>query len=303
MQQLISKRVLTVSVLEYFLRTIVLRYLVAKNAEFSAKRSRKMAVYANDYIGADIFINGVYEKEEIKDLLDICLLIGIDMGQSAAIDVGANIGNHTLAFAAHFSRVDAFEPHPDTYKLLSFNTSRITNVYTHPVGVGAEQAKQTMSECEANYGCSSAVIMYDDAQTYEIEIMKLDDYLPDVQNLKLIKIDVEGMEYAVLKGAEQLIIKHQPVIAFEQLTDDFIDQTHETPATRFLLTQGYEFLWMEQQQNYTRCARYLELLRTIVSGRNKRTRKMMTGDELPRRFHPLIVALPQELMKKLKQSI
>ena len=49
----------------------------------------------------------------------------------------------------------------------------------------------------------------------EVETLMLDEFLPFIENLKLIKIDVESAEFDVLSGAEGLIHKHQPYIIIE----------------------------------------------------------------------------------------
>ncbi|GAB4204635.1 MAG: hypothetical protein Fur0023_12620 [Bacteroidia bacterium] len=54
-----------------------------------------------------------------------------------------------------------------------------------------------------------------DIHTIQVEVKKLDDIIPENVNIKFIKIDVEGAEMNVLKGAEKIIENHHPVIAFE----------------------------------------------------------------------------------------
>jgi len=55
----------------------------------------------------------------------------------------------------------------------------------------------------------------DDAQRATVEVRRLDDELPADYVPSLIKIDVEGVEPAVLAGAHQTIAKHRPVLAIE----------------------------------------------------------------------------------------
>ncbi|MBW6497723.1 MAG: FkbM family methyltransferase [Bacteroidales bacterium] len=49
----------------------------------------------------------------------------------------------------------------------------------------------------------------------EVEIMRLDDIIPETLAIHFIKIDVEGGEFDVLKGARRIIKNHKPVIVFE----------------------------------------------------------------------------------------
>ena len=138
------------------------------------------------------------------------------------LDVGANIGNHTLYIAALGINVVAFEANPlvadmlnDSIKLNGFE-SRIT---LHRVGIGAIHSKAKLITGSLNNlgGWRLRLLMDDEVIDKDkdiVEVLPLDD-INFKQRVKVIKIDVEHMEYDVLKGANQLIVRDKPLIYLE----------------------------------------------------------------------------------------
>jgi FkbM family methyltransferase len=97
--------------------------------------------YANkaetDFVYSEIFEERVYLRN------------GIELGDGAVVfDIGANIGLFTIFIQEHFknARVFAFEPSPEIYELLRFNTARYGDrVVCHPCGVAGETRQDTFT--------------------------------------------------------------------------------------------------------------------------------------------------------------
>lgn len=145
------------------------------------------------------------------------------------LDVGANIGNHTLYLAAVAGlKVVAFEPNPELCvpfrKAITLNDldDRVT---LHEVGVGATEGKANFSEIKPdNLGGQSLVL--DDSDVSEVSVINLDSL--DIEDkVRAIKIDVEGMELSVLKGAATLISRDKPYLFIEAQTESDFDALHE----------------------------------------------------------------------------
>lgn len=142
------------------------------------------------------------------------------------LDVGANIGNHTLYLAVVVGcQVVAFEPNPELYVPLRESIAlngldeRVTLV---PKGVGEKTAKGVFSErTPSNLGAQSLSIVGEsdavDANT--MEVVPLDTMTFD-QPVKAIKIDVEGMELEVLRGAHELVRRDRPALFVEAKEED-----------------------------------------------------------------------------------
>ena len=92
--------------------------------QYVKNTAHPMAVFAHDYIGASINQFGVFEGEELDILFDFLEPLHSSFRAGTALDIGANIGNHSIYFADHFRTILAFEPNPTAFALLSFNTTR-----------------------------------------------------------------------------------------------------------------------------------------------------------------------------------
>lgn len=299
MRRVLLRRSHLQSSLDFIQNLIASRYIARKNVEFAHARGQRLAVYANDWIGAKIYLEGVYEKQNIDDLFDILQRVGIDVSRSTAVDVGANIGNHTVVFASKFARVEAFEPNPHTFKLLSFNADHLPNVALHNCGLGDESAVLTMSEDEANYGKSSAVHRHTGGASIDIRVKRLDDYSDAFGDIKFIKIDVEGMEHRVLLGARRILKKDRPVVAFEQHQSEFVAGEEETPSIRCLREHGYEIIWSEVVgKDRPFIVRRLRNIYDLFFGKTVR-RVMVTDRIVPSASHSMLVAVPKERMESM----
>ena len=127
------------------------------------------------------------------------------------IDVGANIGNYSSYFLKNGARVHAFEPTPETFKLLKSKLKN-KNVVCYNVLVGNSIGK-TKFYFSGTSGENSAIPQKE--LTHEIELYqtKLDEY--NFVNVSLIKIDVQAMDFEVLLGAVKTLEKHKPSILIE----------------------------------------------------------------------------------------
>jgi FkbM family methyltransferase len=138
------------------------------------------------------------------------------------IDVGANIGSMSLLYAKlnPSALIYAFEPHPDLFKIAQHNLSLnpFKNIHLFNKGLGNKQGVLKLYEVnEHNPGMNRIVADELDAPFREIEIIQLDAFIMEQQitSVDLIKIDVEGFEYAVLEGAMQTLKKHTPTLILE----------------------------------------------------------------------------------------
>lgn len=133
---------------------------------------------------------------------------------SVVIDVGANFGYFTCLAASRIGltgrgQVWAFEPNPKLLPLLEDNCWRLNwsmaPVHVHPVAVGDHSGSVTLSVPKNGAANASLTSGDGDAENVEVEMVMLDDLVPPDLVVDLMKIDVEGHELAVLRGARRLI--------------------------------------------------------------------------------------------------
>jgi len=130
------------------------------------------------------------------------------------VDVGAHYGFYTL-YASRLVGADgmilAFEPHPDNYKglLTNLRLNYVENVKTFNVALG-EFDGQTKLYIRSHSGAHS--ILFRTKNYVNVRITKLDTVIEklDLKKVNLIKIDAEGAELNILKGARKVLEKFKP---------------------------------------------------------------------------------------------
>lgn len=128
-----------------------------------------------------------------------------------AIDVGAHVGFWTVDMAARFDHVFAFEPAADTYECLVKNTQGLANVTCFNAAVGPFDGICEITEDPLRKGNTGA--RYIVAGQGKSHMIALDDLI--FAGCDLLKIDVEGFEPGVLRGARALIQAYKPVVILE----------------------------------------------------------------------------------------
>ncbi|SVC82018.1 uncharacterized protein METZ01_LOCUS334872 [marine metagenome] len=145
------------------------------------KKYPNIAIFAFDRIGADISIVGIYEKAELEGLKD-CIFNKIDTQKSVCLDVGANIGNHTLYFAQFFNQVYSFEPHPEIFELLKFNVRKSKNVKVFQFGLSNKNDEMIIAtDQDTSYGSSSLrnkvnLKFEKSADIFNVQVKRFDDF-------------------------------------------------------------------------------------------------------------------------------
>lgn len=144
---------------------------------------------------------------------------------SVFLDIGANIGFHTLSAAAALGdqvTIHAFEPIPRLCNQItqSLHENKFTNVSVHNVGLGLTSEVRTLYLRSDNIGGSGTtpfaqLNLAPISSTITVPFTTLDEFGHNLKNLTLIKIDVEGHEFEVLKGGAGLLRKFHPTIIME----------------------------------------------------------------------------------------
>lgn len=169
----------------------------------------------DQYVGRALDLYGEFSESEV-DFFRAAIRPGMTV-----IDVGANIGCHSIAFG-HFvgsgGQVIAVEPQRRVYQILVGNValSNLSNIDVLHGALGAEEGILHVPamnyEAEGNFGGVS-LIESAHGSSEEVKVAALDSL--DLQSCHFIKIDVEGAETLVIKGARQTIRTHSPIIYAE----------------------------------------------------------------------------------------
>ena len=146
-----------------------------------------------------------------------------------AIDIGANIGLWSKDLSSYFDRLVCFEPNPYCEDYLKKNVNldkskinscalgeknEIKNLFIHPLNSGASSF---VNKTKIGFKKDSGVIYGEfpkETLQKKVEVKKLDDF--NYMNIDFIKIDVQGYELSVLKGAYSTLKFNNPILCIEE---------------------------------------------------------------------------------------
>lgn len=198
-------------------------------------------VNLNDqYIGQALARYGEYSEIELAFIRQVLGRRGV------IVEVGANAGSHTVPLAQAVRpdgrRVLAFEPQPAVFQNLCANLAlnAIDNVRAWPYACGVEEGGLYFEppdyESQGNFG-GVAMRLAPLPTSVRVPCVALDDVLIDEQ-VSFLKIDVEGFELGVLRGAAETIARCRPFIYLE---NDRVDASPRLIA--WLREAGYRMWW------------------------------------------------------------
>lgn len=169
------------------------------------------------------------------------------------VDVGGNIGNHTIYWALHASprRIHTFEPNIHTFEILKRNIelNDLDNVVElNNSGVGSKEGF-----------CNSVIVSVENSGSNQIKVDS-DGSIPVVtidslglEHLDFVKIDVEGMEYDVLLGGIETIKRFKPIILAEIFEENY------KKVNDLLISMGYkknDYKLLEWRHDYIYTSMY-----------------------------------------------
>jgi FkbM family methyltransferase len=166
------------------------------------------------------------------------------------IEVGANIGAHTIPLAKRAARVIAFEPQRLCFQLLCANVAlnQLDNVVAYPYACGAQDGLVPMPMYDPrqpfNFGGVPAGWSDDVPEKVQAEKVRMlaIDNLPRgsgrFAGAHFVKLDVEGWECEVLTGARELIKQYRPILYVE---NDRRERSQELVLT--LRSMDYDLYW------------------------------------------------------------
>jgi len=161
----------------------------------------------------------------------------------SVIDVGANVGNHTIFYAKYTwaKRIYPFEPNPKARNLLCRNIASngdfrasIETEQMH-LGIGSRTSRLELVRPDLNNLGATQLRPIQNESGEAVDCRRLDD-LQFEGHIAFIKIDVEGMEMDVLDGGDNIISKFRPIISIE------ISANHEAKFWEWVRSRRYQVI-------------------------------------------------------------
>jgi FkbM family methyltransferase len=190
---------------------------------------------SDEILGPALDLYGEFAESENRVMLSL-----VSAGDTV-VDVGASVGTVTLALANRVGPsglVLAFEPQRIIHQLLStaLTLNGLLNVRVCAMALGASTGFSRIPDLNPESPGNSGAVTLGAASGDLVPVVPLDSF--ELPTCRLVKIDVEGMDYQVLLGAESTVSRHLPHIYVE---------AKKGPATRnaiaWLLERGYRCHW------------------------------------------------------------
>ena len=248
----------------------------------------QLATYSFDYIGTTIAIDGVYEIRELDLIKEFLVEYHPNALKGICLDIGANIGNHSVYFSKLFDEVRSFEPNPYPFKLLRINTENYKNIHISNFGLSDQCCSATFFTSKSNIGGSS--LHNESSDEIQVQLEVLDELNFNKENISFIKMDVEGNELQVLDGGSNFFKERSPIVAFEQHSHEFFQG--ESLVINKLKSFGYtSFYCIQTSPTYIKSwmpfKNIIRLLHQLILGGSK---LLVRQNRFEPDFYPLIIA-------------
>jgi len=177
-------------------------------------------------------------------------LFGLPLSSDVIFDIGSNIGTTTLPFAnvIKSGTVYSFEPGISNFKRIQenidLNPTLVNRIKLFNIGFGSEMGKAKLFKVhEYNPGMNRILPNNSFHEFEEIEIDTIDNFTKtnSINKLDLIKIDVEGYEFNILKGATAVLRELKPKL-FIELDDENLKANGGSAQELILFVSRFNYL-------------------------------------------------------------
>ncbi len=246
-------------------------------------------------IDADVYFYGGFEKPMLFFLRDF-----MAMTPGIFVDVGANVGNHSLFMSLYSQHVHSFEPFPPVLEKMTslVEINQLENITIHEVALGDEEGVIPFyAPPEESLGggsfIESVALKHGERPVVDLPVVRGDDYFASQQidSFSAIKIDVEGYEIPVLKGLKSTLDNVRPLVVTE-VTHGASDVISTTTDIKAFLPDDYELYRFKNQDD------------RLFRNQNRATKRtgryqLVPVAEKVRKKRADVVACPRELLDKL----
>ena len=177
-----------------------------------------------------------YQYQKLSPAVDL-----VKDRKGIAIDVGSNVGFWAWHLAREFDCVHCFEPVPIHNECLRLNSRGMDNISIHEEALSDKRCEVELLVYDGN--CGATHVNQDcsrEGETFtkvKSKCRTLDSY--NFKSVKFLKIDCEGFELAVLKGAGKTLRKNSPVVVVEQKKENERFGLPSKGAVEYLESFGY----------------------------------------------------------------
>ena len=275
----------------YFVR---LNFNINSN-EFSKIYKNGLVYFFNDTLSNEISIFGIFEKEQLNKVIKIF----VNKKKNLFIDIGANIGNHSIFLSKFFKNVLAFEAHPKIFEILNLNTKKIKNIKSFNIALSDKKKFLYFKDIQTQNMAGHSLRPKGEIK---VKTTKLDDIVKLKNKIDFIKIDTEGNEYEVLKGMKKILKVNDPIIMFEV---DAMQFRRDNKIIKYLNKLNFKYFYFFDQNfnyyNYRMRNLLFLILRILIFGKKKNEISLKKIDEFNNQknyFKDTFICSKNDLLKK-----
>ena len=215
-------------------------------------RDLKIWYFRKSVIGEHLYYSGSFE-DPVVSLFKTKVKPG-----SIVLDIGANIGYHSLILsrlAGREGRVYSFEPFRKNFELLSLNKNinNCDNLFPFKFALGDKLSDKQINIC-ADFAYNSLLKINKRISTGKKEMVHIDTIdhfltMNNIEKVNLIKIDVEGYEYFIIKGAKKILSSKQKPHIICEIYQPNLDPLNikAKEVIDYILSFGYEGFKIEKE--------------------------------------------------------
>jgi len=254
--------------LKYFLHTIPI-YLIEKYVDNTKKSPIAEKFVIKDILGSKMYLDATdfglshdLIRDGIREAYQVEVVNEEVKPGDVVIDVGANIGYYALLesrLTGKNGKIYAIEPVPANVEILRINRelNQYDNIEVFQLAISDKKGHTTMYvPRERNLSRIKASMGGNQSNTIEVETATLDDFLQGKRYPQVIRMDVEGAEYQIVKGMEKTLTGNLPLEIFMEIHFDILTKNESINLLEALKNTGFEIKdatfegWMKGFGNY-----------------------------------------------------
>lgn len=199
---------------------------------------------SSQYLDFQILLRGAYEKFMLFFMRDLLEKSGT---AKVVLDVGANLGNHSLYTSQFASKVHAFEPYPLFLQTIEekIRVNNISNLMVHPIGLSdmKDMVPYVPGRSGSTTGSFKDGFVSKNQNSVMLSVDTGDAVVREknISGIDIIKIDVDGFEKKVLIGFQETLSTQRPVVIFETFADTRGENRSDYSYLQSLFPSGYLF--------------------------------------------------------------
>lgn len=171
------------------------------------------------------------------------------------LEAGANIGYYALLFAKGVGKkglVYCVEPSSENYKLLKINKefNNLKNMELKNIALGDKNGEEILNLFEeGNLNTIKKNTSSKLKGKERVKVMTIDSFLKNKTKPNIIKMDVEGSEYDIIKGAKKLLEKNPPRLIFMEFHGFYMGMKKSEELLKKLKEKGYEIIFFSLEKH------------------------------------------------------